>query len=45
MTLEKLFGEEGKTNSIEFKNTLKKLGINSKEIDILLEMVVFNDEG
>jgi hypothetical protein len=30
---------------MEFRNALKKIGINSKEIDNLLEMIVVNNEG
>lgn len=39
------FNEEGKTSSVEFKNALKKMGINSKEIDRLMELLVYNEEG
>lgn len=35
----------GKTTSLEFKNSLKKLGVNSKEVDRLMEILVYNEEG
>jgi hypothetical protein len=43
--LELCGGSEGKTNCIEFKNALKKIGVLSKEVDRILEMVVVNKEG
>lgn len=40
-----LSGVNGKTNSIELRNALKKLGVSSREIDMILEMLVYNGDG
>ncbi len=32
-------------NIVEFKNSLRKIGVNSRECDHILEMVVLNKEG
>ncbi|CDW87512.1 ef hand family protein [Stylonychia lemnae] len=34
----------GKTSSIEFKNSMKRLNINSKDIDRLMEVLVIDEE-
>lgn len=37
--------DEGKTSSVEFKNSIKRLGLQPKEVDRLIEVMVCNEEG
>lgn len=51
MTIQDLCGQgdgddpKGFANIIEFKNCLRRIGVNSREVDMILEMVVMNKEG
>ena len=45
LRLEELCGVDNKTNIIEFRNALKKLNIQTKEIDKLIEMAAYNTDG
>jgi len=37
--------DQGKATSVEFKNSMKRLGLLSKEVDRLVEVMVCNEEG